>query len=59
MGQGCMHGTSIAFQYDRIAIVSELKTQELKFSEILTVCQQPVLTAVRYFNLSESTNGQK
>ena len=54
MGQGCMHGTSIAFQYDRIAIVSELK-----ISEILTICQQPVLTAVRYFNLSESTNGQK
>ena len=38
----------IAFQYNRIS--------ELETSEVLTVCQQLVLTAIRYPNLSETTN---
>ena len=32
---------------------------ELKTSEVLMVCQQHVLTAFRYPNLSETTNGPK
>ena len=32
---------------------------ELKTSEVLTVCQQLVLTPFRYPNLSETTNGQR
>ena len=35
----------------------ELKTYELKTSKVLTVCQQLVLTAFRYPNLSKTTNG--
>ena len=39
--------------------LSELKTYELNTSKVLTVCQQLVLTAFRYPNLSETTNASK
>ena len=42
----------IDFQYNRIV-------SELKVSEMQTVWQQLVLTALRYPNLSETINGQK
>ena len=36
----------------------ELKTNELKTFEVLTVCQQLVLTVFRYPNLTETTMGR-